>query len=145
MADEREIVFQQKLHALVRGFGAREDEAVGHAVANDVPDRIYLRRVEEMRRDHEMIGRAAQGFGEAADHGCRIAEDFFMRIEHQADDIGSARSAALGGAVGQDRNSVAWGKCEAVRVVLGGVLIRNNKKKRYIPSNTVTPEAIPNT
>ncbi len=45
VAHEGKTLFHQEFHALVGGFGAAEQDAVGHPVADDMLDRIDLRRV----------------------------------------------------------------------------------------------------
>ncbi|MND40636.1 hypothetical protein D3C80_313800 [compost metagenome] len=101
VTDEGKARFQQEFHPLVGRFGAAEEDAVGHAVADDVADGVDLRRIGKMRGDDEVIGRAAQCRRHAPDHRGAVAEDFLMRVQDEADNIGAAGAQALGRPVGQ--------------------------------------------
>ena len=85
VADERKVVFDQHPNPGIEWFGPRKDDAVGHAVAQDVADRIDARHVGEVRRDDELVGRVTQRRGDAADQRCSEAEELVMGIEHEAD------------------------------------------------------------
>jgi len=97
---EGKVVFHQQLDAGILRLGPRKDTAVGHAVAQDVLDRVDRWRFGEMRCDHQMILGVAQGARQAADHRRGKAQQFVMRVEHEADHIGAPGAQMPRGAVG---------------------------------------------